>query len=127
MRLLGGGQAGSLIGTAHVLDRRPGADRAATTAGTALTISAIMPYVIAGLLIVWNVAYGRHTGGAARRIAAANAARGEAAARVVNEGTRPVIPAQAPGCARMICAADRRHACQAFCFLVAGQPTKVAA
>lgn len=123
-----GDKRAALIGTADVLEA---AARVLivqeTTAGTALTISAIMPYVIAGLLIVWNVAYGRHTGGAARRIAAANAARGEAAARVVNEGTRPVIPAQAPGCARMICAADRLQACQAFCFLVAGQPTKVAA
>jgi len=53
-----------------------------TSAGTALTISKIMPYVVAGLLVAWMTVYGQHArrkgeaaGAAARASQAAQAAQ----------------------------------------------------
>jgi len=46
-----------------------------TTAGTALTVSKIMPYAVAAVLVAWNVAYGRHQRRRGERLAAAAAAR----------------------------------------------------
>jgi hypothetical protein len=79
-----GDKRAALIGTAHVLEAAAWVLIVQeTTAGTALTISAIMPYVIAGLLIVWNVAYGRHNRRRGERIAAANASLGRGEGAIV--------------------------------------------
>ncbi len=45
-----------------------------TTTGTALVLSKVMPYGVAGLLAVWNVLYARHSRRKGERLgAAANA------------------------------------------------------
>lgn len=49
-----------------------------TSTGTALGISKVMPYVIAGVLAAWNVAYGRQARRKGERLGAEAAARGEA-------------------------------------------------
>jgi hypothetical protein len=48
-----------------------------TSTGTALGISKVMPYVIAGVLAAWNVAYGRQARRKGERLGAEAAARGE--------------------------------------------------
>jgi hypothetical protein len=45
-----------------------------TSAGTALTVSKVLPYAVAGVLIVWTVAYGRLQKRRGDRMAAAYAA-----------------------------------------------------
>jgi hypothetical protein len=50
----------------------------ATSAGTAFGISRVMPYVIAGVLAAWNVAYGRQARRKGERLSAEAAARSEA-------------------------------------------------
>jgi hypothetical protein len=42
-----------------------------TSAGTALTISKVLPYAVATVLILWNVGYGRHKKRQGERLAAA--------------------------------------------------------
>jgi hypothetical protein len=49
-----------------------------TSTGTALGISKVMPYVIAGVLSAWNVAYGRQARRKGERLGAQAHARGEA-------------------------------------------------
>lgn len=49
-----------------------------TSTGTALGISKVMPYVIAGVLAAWNVAYGRQARRKGERLGAEAAALGEA-------------------------------------------------
>jgi hypothetical protein len=49
-----------------------------TSTGTALWISKITPYVIAGVLAAWNVAYGRQARRKGERLGAEAAARREA-------------------------------------------------
>ncbi len=49
-----------------------------TSTGTALTISKIMPYGVAGLLAVWNIAYGRRSRRKGERLGVEAAARGQA-------------------------------------------------
>ncbi len=49
-----------------------------TTAGTALTVSKIMPYAVAAVLVAWNVAYGRRSKRRGERLAAEAAARADA-------------------------------------------------
>jgi hypothetical protein len=44
-------------------------------AGTALTVSKILPYAVAGVLVAWNVAYGRQQKRRGERLAAAAADR----------------------------------------------------
>lgn len=46
-----------------------------TSAGTALTVTKIMPYAVAAVLVAWNVAYGRHHKRRGERLAAAAAGR----------------------------------------------------
>jgi hypothetical protein len=46
-----------------------------TTAGTALTVSKILPYAVAAVLVAWNVAYGRRQKRRGERLAAAAAGR----------------------------------------------------
>lgn len=48
-----------------------------TATGTALVISKVMPYAVAGVLIVWNVAYGRRARRRGERLGAAAHNRGE--------------------------------------------------
>ena len=50
-----------------------------TSTGTALGISKVMPYVVAGVLAAWNVAYGRQARRKGERLGAEAAARAEAA------------------------------------------------
>ena len=52
-----------------------------TSTGTALGISKVMPYVIAGVLAAWNVGYGRQARRKGERLGAEAAARAEAAGR----------------------------------------------
>jgi hypothetical protein len=49
-----------------------------TSTGTALGISKVMPYAIAGVLAAWNVAYGRQAARKGERLGAEAAARAEA-------------------------------------------------
>lgn len=48
-----------------------------TTTGTALVVSKVMPYAVAGVLIIWNVAYGRRARRRGERLGVAAHARGE--------------------------------------------------
>jgi hypothetical protein len=48
-----------------------------TSSGTALAVSKVMPYALAGVLTVWNVAYGRRARRRGERLGAAAHARGE--------------------------------------------------
>jgi len=50
-----------------------------TSAGTALAVSKVLPYAVAGVLIAWTVGYGRYQKRQGERIAAAYAAAAEAA------------------------------------------------
>jgi hypothetical protein len=61
-------------------------------AGTALTVSKVMPYAVAAALVAWNVAYGRHHKRRGERLAA------EAAARTAAGDTHPAgsMPAENP-------------------------------
>jgi len=45
-----------------------------TSTGTALAVSKVMPYAVAGLLVLWMVLYGRHARRQGERLAAAQAA-----------------------------------------------------
>ena len=45
-----------------------------TSTGTALAVSKVMPYAVAGLLVAWMVIYGRHARRQGERLAAAHAA-----------------------------------------------------
>jgi hypothetical protein len=49
-----------------------------TPAGTALAISKVLPYVVAGVLCVWTAGYGRYHKRRGERLAAAAAARADA-------------------------------------------------
>jgi len=49
-----------------------------TSTGAALGISKVMPFVVAGVLAAWNVAYGRQARRKGERLGAEAAARGEA-------------------------------------------------
>ena len=49
-----------------------------TSTGNALVLSKAMPYAVAGVLAVWNVAYARRSHRAGELLAAAARARGEA-------------------------------------------------
>ena len=62
------------------------------TAGTALTVSKIMPYAVAAVLVAWNVGYGRHHKRRGERLAAA------AAGRTAADDTHPAgsAPAENP-------------------------------
>jgi tryptophan-rich sensory protein len=51
-----------------------------TSTGTALAISKVMPYAVAGALSAWMFLYGRHTRRQGERMAAAQAAAAQAAA-----------------------------------------------
>jgi len=51
-----------------------------TSAGTALAISKVLPYAVAGLLVLWTVGYGRYQKRRGERLAAAAAASAAAAA-----------------------------------------------
>jgi hypothetical protein len=57
-----------------------------TSPGTALTISKVMPFAVAGVLVAWMTAYGQH----ARR-------KGERAVRLHPAGATPTSPASAEG------------------------------
>ena len=46
-----------------------------TSAGTALAVSKVLPYAVAGVLIAWTVGYGRYQKRKGERLAAAAAAR----------------------------------------------------
>jgi hypothetical protein len=48
-----------------------------TSTGTALVMSKVMPYAVAGVLAMWNVAYGRRARRKGERLGAAAHARGE--------------------------------------------------
>jgi len=48
-----------------------------TSTGTALVLSKAMPYAVAGMLAIWNVAYARRSHRAGERLGAAARARGE--------------------------------------------------
>jgi len=50
-----------------------------TSAGTALAVSKVLPYAVAGVLIAWTVGYGRYQKRQGERIAAEGAAAAEAA------------------------------------------------
>jgi hypothetical protein len=52
---------------------------ATTSAGTALAISKIMPYVVAGVLVAWMFVYGRAARRKGERLAAAHRATQESA------------------------------------------------
>ena len=52
-----------------------------TSTGTALAVSKVMPYAVAGLLVLWMIIYGRHTRRQGERIAAQAAAAQAAAAQ----------------------------------------------
>jgi hypothetical protein len=45
-----------------------------TSAGTALAVSRVMPYAVAGLLVAWMIVYGRHAKRKGERLAAASGA-----------------------------------------------------
>jgi hypothetical protein len=49
-----------------------------TSTGTSLTISKVMPYAVAAVLVAWMAVYGRRARRRGERLAAAAAARGEA-------------------------------------------------
>jgi intracellular septation protein A len=86
-----------------------------TSAGTALAISKVLPYAVAGVLVLWTVGYGRYQKRRGERLAAAaatSAARADAAAAgtdtaparaAANEvppGNQPppgILPAERPG------------------------------
>jgi uncharacterized membrane protein len=59
-----------------------------TSTGTALAISKIMPFVFAGVLVVWTFAYGQQQGRKGRQIAAELAA--QAAASTEQDAAGPV-------------------------------------
>jgi hypothetical protein len=55
-----------------------------TSTGTALTVSKVMPYVVAAAIVAWMIAHGRHARREGERLAAETQAAGnapEAAAR----------------------------------------------
>ena len=52
-----------------------------TSTGTALTVSKVMPYVVAAALIAWMTAYGRHARREGERLAAEAQAEAQAAAQ----------------------------------------------
>jgi hypothetical protein len=58
-----------------------------TSTGTALVMSKVMPYAVAGVLAAWNVAYGRRARRRGERLGAAAHARGE---------VPPPMPSQPP-------------------------------
>jgi hypothetical protein len=74
-----------------------------TSAGTALAISKVLPYTVAGVLVLWTVGYGRYHKRRGERLAAAAAAASAAAARAdahdVPSGNQPApetLPAERP-------------------------------
>ena len=74
-----------------------------TSAGTALAISKVLPYAVAGVLVLWTVGYGRHQKRRGERQAAANATATTAAARADahdvppdNESSPETLPAERP-------------------------------
>jgi hypothetical protein len=71
-----------------------------TSAGTALAISKIMPYVVAGLLVAWMIMYGRAARRRGERLAAAHEAAepaGQAAAEPAGQAAaEPAGQAAAP-------------------------------
>lgn len=60
-----------------------------TTAGTGLTVTKIMPYAVAAVLVAWNVAYGKRSKRRGERLAADAAAR-TAAGDLHPVGSMPV-------------------------------------
>ena len=66
-----------------------------TSTGTALLISKVMPYAVAGLLTAWMVLYGRHARRQGERLAAEAEAEAEAEAQVVPAAPEPALPAAA--------------------------------
>ena len=68
-----------------------------TTAGTALTVSKIMPYAVAAALVAWNVAYGRHHKRRGERLAAADASRAPADAHPAGSSPAENPPAERRG------------------------------
>jgi hypothetical protein len=50
-----------------------------TSAGTALAVSKVLPYAVAGVLTLWTVGYGRYQRRQGERLAAAYAAAADAA------------------------------------------------
>ena len=74
-----------------------------TPAGTALAISRVMPYAVAGALCVWTVGYGRYQKRRGERLAAAAAAAASGDTHDVQPGNQPApetLPAERPGQAR---------------------------
>ena len=79
-----------------------------TSAGTALAISKVLPYAVAGVLVLWTVGYGRYQKRRGERLAATSAAAAagtdtapaRAAANEVPPGNQPppdILPAGRPG------------------------------
>ena len=56
-----------------------------TSTGTALTVSKVMPYVVAAALFAWMFAYGRHARREGERLAAEAEARTQAEAKAQAE------------------------------------------
>jgi intracellular septation protein A len=68
-----------------------------TSAGTALAISKVLPYAVAGVLVLWTVGYGRYQKRRGERLAAAAVAR--AGAQNAPPGNQPApktLPAERP-------------------------------
>ena len=67
-----------------------------TSTGTALAISKVMPYAVAGLLALWMVFYGRRARRQGERLAAqaASEAAAQAAAQAAPEAATPALAAR---------------------------------
>ena len=65
-----------------------------TSTGTALAISKVMPYAVAGVLTAWMFLYGRHARRQGERLAAEAEAEAEAAAAQPASATAPLAPAR---------------------------------
>ena len=59
-----------------------------TSTGTALTVSKVMPYIVAAALVAWMIAYGRHARREGERLAAEDQAAGEAARTELTSAAR---------------------------------------
>jgi hypothetical protein len=63
-----------------------------TSTGTALAVSKVMPYAVAGVLALWMFLYGRHARRQGERIAAAQAASATTAATPPAPASDPALP-----------------------------------
>jgi len=66
-----------------------------TSTGTALTVSKVMPYVVAAALFAWMFAYGRHARREGERLAAEAQAEADAQARAAAQGAPDPVAREA--------------------------------